>query len=308
MKKFVNKISFIIATKDRPTELLRLLESLQGQTYHPDTIIIVDASNKTSESLITRDSDLNIHYVKSSISSAAKQRNTGIGMVAAETTLVGFLDDDVVLEPVALEIMMEFWEYADKRVAGAAFNMANPPAMYFSSLKFMPLTKRLGLYSDGKGKVLPNGFHTMIGHVFRDTQVQWLFSGATVWRCNIFNEFQFDEWFSGYSYLEDLDFSYRVAKRYILAVVADAKCYHHLVPGGRGNNYEFGKKEAVNRIYFVMKNPELSLFKCYLALFIRMLISLSLGICKLKITFLQRSGGNLVGLWEGIFHKKELSL
>lgn len=52
----------------------------------------------------------------------------------------------------------------------------------------------------------------MLSPVDDDIFAEWVFGGATCWSKNVLNEFKFDEWFSGYGFGEDLDFSYRVGK------------------------------------------------------------------------------------------------
>ena len=296
MKIFKNKVSFIIATKNRPDELARLLESFRAQSYHPDHIIIVDAGNRPVKDLITGFQDLNIRYEKSPVASAAKQRNIGLKILPAGVDLVGFLDDDIVLEPDALELMMEFWEGAGKETGGVAFNIVNIAERQFAWLKSWPLVEKLGLYSAAKGKVLPSGFHTMIGRVSSLVEAEWIPACAAVWRRDIFDEFKFDEWFTGYSYLEDLDFSYRVGKKYKILVLGRPKCYHYSSGQEREGRYLFGKKEILNRIYFVKKNQELSLFKCYLALWMRMLITLANLFSNSEKNCIQRILGNISGM------------
>ena len=296
MQKVRDKIAFIVATKDRPDELQRMLKSLAAQFPQTGQVIIVDGSDKPIEAISNGCKDLNITYLRCSPPSAARQRNIGIRAVSPETTLIGFLDDDVVLENNAIAAMIRFWEGAPDDVGGAAFNMVNHPSLYAPWLKSLLIVEKLGLYSREKGAVLTSGFHTMIGYTLETTYTEWLSSGAIVWRRNIFDKFQFDEWFDGYSYLEDLDFSYRVSRKYRLAVVADAKYYHYQAPAGRGSNYTFGKREVANRVYFVRKNSEFSLTKCYLALIVRIFISVVLTIQEGKIGYLMRALGNIVGL------------
>ncbi len=94
------------------------------------------------------------------------------------------------------------------------------------------------------------------------TYTDWLSGGVTVWRSNIFQEYSFDEWFSGYGAYEDVDFSYRVGKKYRLAVNPCAKVQHlYMDTQKKANNYRIGKKEALNRLYFVKKHRELSVFR-----------------------------------------------
>jgi len=277
-----------------------MLKSLESQSYSPDQVIIVDGGLQRVEGITEEFHTLKIKYLRCIPPSATKQRNMGIKAVDPEITLIGFLDDDVVLEANALKEMMSFWESAPENIGGAAFNIVNYPPLYASWLKSTPLVEKLGLYSKERGIVLLSGFQTMIGFVSETTLVEYLPTTAFVGRRDIFEEFKFDEWFSGYSYLEDLDFIYRVNKKYRLAVVADARCCHYSLSSGRESSFSFGIKEVANRIYFVKKHNELSLFKCFLAVFMRMIISLSLAIQERKFSYLQRVWGNIVGLLQAI--------
>jgi GT2 family glycosyltransferase len=127
------------------------------------------------------------------------------------------------------------------------------------------------------------------------TYVRWLPSGATFYAREVLDQVRFDEWFENYSYLEDLDFSYRIGKKYKLAVVADARFYHYPSEVGRPSAYLFGKKEVLNRLYFVSKHPELSRPLCCLALSIRSLMSVLLGLTRFEADYFKRAAGNFAG-------------
>jgi len=291
------RIAFVVATKDRPDELRRLWASLLAQSRPPDEVVIVDASARPSPPSGEPDGVRPVlRFVRSAVASASRQRNLGLDAVGPEVDLVGFLDDDAVLEPGAVEAMLRFWSQAGPDAAGAAFNMANHPPLDLPGLKRTPIAERLGLYSRRGGEVTASGFQTMIGTVAADVRVDWLPSGASVWRHGVFSCHRFDEWFEGYSYLEDLDFSYRVGKTGRLAVVAAARYRHLPAAGGRGGGYAFGVREALNRVRFVRKNPELSLAKCRAALAARLLMSAAAGVRELQPAHLARAWGNAVGL------------
>jgi hypothetical protein len=115
-----------------------------------------------------------------------------------------------------------------------------------------------------------------------------------VYRRQVIEKYSFDEWFRGYSYLEDLDFSYTLGKEYRLAVVANAQFHHYPSEIGRLNPYVFGKREVVNRLYFVKKHPELSPALCVFALAVRFLMSIVLGVTRLEGEHFRRAWGNLV--------------
>jgi GT2 family glycosyltransferase len=293
-----NSLSLIVATKDRPGEVKKLLDSLNSQTRLPDQLIIVDGGTKLAEQVTRKYPNLNICYFRCFPPSAAKQRNFGIKSVEGKSNLIGFLDDDTILEENSLEEMMNFWENANDNVGGASFNLMNSPPLANSNLKLMPLARRLGLYSNRVGAVLPSGFQTIFRYVSEITTVEWISTCGSVWRREIFKKYQFDEWFKGYSYLEDLEFSYRVGKQYKLVVVANAKFYHYPAASGRENGEIFGRREVANRIYFVKKNKEMNLIKCYLAIFIRIFMNLFMGTKQLNIDYFERIKGNIEGLFE----------
>jgi len=291
-----NKIAFVIATKDRPDDLFRVLESLSLQYRKPDQVIIVSSGQRPPKEIWDRHSLLSITAVHTGLPSAARQRNIGVKKADISMDLIGFLDDDVVLEKNALEEMMSFWKDAGETVGGVSFNQINHPRIFASFLKDLPLTEKIGLYSREKGRVLVSGFQTLFEHVEKSFYSDWLPSTAVVWRREIFKEHWFDEWFGGYSYLEDLDFSYRVGKKYRLAVAAEARYHHFPSVRQRVNDYLFGKKEVENRMHFVRKNQEFSLFRCYGALFIRMFLTLFHFIKEHKLGYIQRLAGNFIGL------------
>jgi glycosyltransferase involved in cell wall biosynthesis len=305
-----HKIALVVATKDRPAELERLLLSLAGQERRPDEIIIVDGSAAGVAAVLDRPglSVLSMRYARCLPPSAARQRNRGIALVRSDIDLIGFLDDDAVLAPGAMARMMDFWESAGPEIGGAQFNMTNHPPVFAAGLKRLPFVAALGLYSGEPGAVLPSGFQVMVGPVTETIFVRWLGSTASIWRRPIFASAAFDEWFRGYSYLEDLDFSYRVGKRYRLAVVAGADYEHLQAPGGRGGGFRFGYREAVNRLYFVNKYPELSKIRCFLTLSLRLAISLILAGRERKAYYLARAAGTLIGGAQGLlqFSRREV--
>lgn len=291
-----HRLALVIATKDRPAELRRLMLSIRRQTCRPEQIIIVDGGAAPVGDVVGAFDDLNIVYRRSLPPSSSRQRNEGVELAGPDITLVGFLDDDCVLENDAIRAMMDFWTSAHDDVAGASFNMRNHPPSDFFRLKSLAVLKRGGIYSTHPGLVLPSGFQTTIGQVPHTICVRWLPSGAAVWRRDIFRETRFDVWFDGYGYLEDLDFSYEVGRRHRLVVVAEAGYVHLPCWDPRAGQFAFGRKEVRNRLHFVRKHSEFSRAKCYLTLGFRIMISVALAFQERRIGYLQRALGNISGL------------
>ncbi len=291
-------LTFVVATKDRPDDLRKMFASLAGQSRAVSQVVIVDASAEPVEAVASEFPSLNVRYLRHLPPSAAKQRNAGVAVVDERIGLIGFLDDDAVLEPDAVEKMLDFWQEAPTDLGGASFNMLNPPMTGGRWLKRSRLCAAMGLYRRGSGRVAPSGWQTVTETVSETCFVDWLATGAVVWRRDVLKDFRLDDYFEGYSYLEDLDFSLSVGKRFKMAVVADARYSHYPSPGGRTSSYAFGKVEARNRLYVVKKHG-LSLWRCLLGLGIRMGMTLAAATRHANGAAFHRACGNVVGVVQG---------
>jgi hypothetical protein len=188
--------------------------------------------------------------------------------------------------------MLHYWNSAPPEVLGAAFNIRNYPRRQNTLLKHSRFAQRLGLYSREAGSVSLSGWQTVTGEISNTQFVDWLPSGAVLFRREVFRLKMFDETFENYSYLEDLDLSYSLSRIGRLAIVADAGFFHFPSTGGRVSMRQFGRVEVRNRLHFVRKHG-LSISRCYTGLAIRMIMSVVSGVIKCDRLFLARAAGNL---------------
>jgi glycosyltransferase involved in cell wall biosynthesis len=248
MASIPHRLALLVPTRNRRSDLPRLLDSLRKQTRQPDYILLIDGGEDIIEDFVTTYTDLPIHYLRVYPPGLTKQRNAGLEKVPGDMTLVGFLDDDLELFPDALEKMITFWDQAGATVGGASFNIVNNDSTKQSAIR------RLFLLSSPKGgAVLPSGFNNILFPVERDTETEWLCGGATVWRASIFKNHRFQEYYVGYGHFDDLDFCFSLAKRWTLMVLRDAKVYHHSHPFRRDKLRVFGASDTINRCRFVRR-------------------------------------------------------
>ena len=206
-----HKIAIVIPTIGRYAELRRMLASLAAQTRLPEQVLIVGEGAGNAE--IARGfPQLNAEFIPMPNSSICGERNRGARQARPDVDLIAFMDDDIVLEPPAIEAFLRFWETAPEDLGGASCRFANHPRIYAPRLKNLRAVSRLSLYDRRDGLVLRSGVHTQMPNIEQDTYVQWLPSGAVVYSRKVLAEFRFDEWLEGYSHLEDLDHSYRIGK------------------------------------------------------------------------------------------------
>ena len=291
----------IIPTKNRPKDIKNLLGSIAQQENRPGQIIIVDSGDTPLDRVISEFKDMKIVYVKHKPPSLTVQRNIGLGLLEKDIGIVAFFDDDLILCSGAVKTVLQFWLKASPDTVGVSLNAVNHPKNNTSFLE------RFFLISTNKvGTVLPSGFQSNMCSVDRDYEVQWLMGGATFWKRNIFDKYKFDESFHGYAHCEDLDFSHRLSKKYRLFVLKDAKFIHNTKPIEEKYEYHLGKMQAMNRIYFVKKNPWCSLLLCYWSCTGLFLKNLFMGTINRKPRYFRRALGVLVGMFNSLVRHQKI--
>ena len=252
-------LAWLVPTKDRPEHVRGLLASLAAQTVPCGRVLIVATGTNIAHVVESFRDRLPVEYFHSETPGQIHQRNLGLAQLDARTPLVGFLDDDLVLDPDALERMIECWNAIEPDAAGVGFNIVNAPPYRASWLA------RLVLGEPEPGRVLPSGYNTRIDAIARDMRTQWLGGGYTVWKRAVLAEYRQPELKTRWAIGEDIRFSYPVGKRHPLYVCAAARV--HLVPTldqappDAVHRYR-GRKAALAAFYFATLHPELSRAAC----------------------------------------------
>jgi glycosyltransferase involved in cell wall biosynthesis len=207
----------VVPTKDRPREVRALLTSFSTQSERPGGLVLVDGGSSI-EAIAKEFSDrLNIQYLTCHPPGQITQRLKGISAVSERVKLVGFFDDDIVLDEDAVEQMIEFWNRAPDETAGVAFNLTNFTPHRYSRLKAI-----FGM-SGPPGAVLKSAYNVSVVSLSTNGRTSWLPGGCTVWKQTIVREFPQSELKMKWAAGEDVRFSYPIGKRYPLFVCADAR-------------------------------------------------------------------------------------
>jgi glycosyltransferase involved in cell wall biosynthesis len=294
LQLFQNHIALIVPTRNRPELLIKLLKTIRQQNVAPDQVVIVDGSDEPIEPIIRHYLTDQDSYVHVSPPSLTRQRNVGIMQLRDTITLAGYLDDDIELEPAAIEAMLMFWETCLENTGGAEFNIVNIP----DKKPFSDIIRR-AFFMDGPlpGKVLRSGFCTSAFPAVRDHSCEWLCGGATIWKREVLDQYKFDEWYSGWAYHEDAEFSYRVSKAFSLYVVHSAKVTHNPPPFNSQKNFALGKMAVINRYHFVKKNPELSTLLFYWSTIGEIFVNILQSIWEKNFDGSRKARGNLSALY-----------
>jgi len=254
-KDKIPSTSYIICTKDRPDDLSECIKSIVKQTILPDELIIVDAgtTKHTKEDIedVLKDTRIAFLYIHTE-PGLTKQRNIGIDN--AKGDIIFFLDDDVVLYGDYNEEMLKIYRLKENEkiggVLGTIINAPTPNPLLdiFSRVFLLDNT-----ITDGQGRVLPSGSPVHVNMPTRIVATE-IMNGCGSYKKEVFHDFRFDEYLSGYALNEDVEFSYRVSKRYKLYQTPYAKMIHKKIAVNRIDNEELSRMRTVNNYYFFKKN------------------------------------------------------
>lgn len=266
----------------RAEPLLQLLKSVKEQTIYPDEILIIDGStNQDTEVILGNNSfdHLNYYSVPPEYRGLTKQRNYGIERVAADSEVVCFLDDDIVLIATYFEELLKTYQIFPETL-GVGGYIIDETKIEFVGEKYQPkmdefyfdgwkrkdgsrfvLRKKLGLDSD-----CPPGYSSLYSHgrsvgflppSGKTYEVEMLMGGVSSFRKKVFDTLHFSTYFEGYGLYEDADFTLRVAKMGTLYLNTAATLHHYHDASGRPNQYQYGKMVVRNGWYvWRTKNPK----------------------------------------------------
>jgi GT2 family glycosyltransferase len=250
----------IVATKDRPVALQRTFQSLANQSVHPKAIVVVDASSDSyTRDLCERGIEglcSEVRWIKAEKQGAAIQRNQGIGF--ADHPIVLFFDDDVVFEP---ECLARLWQalHIEVKIGGANAMIVNqnyqPPG---TVSRFVFELMNGGAETTFAGKVIGPAINLLpedSNDMPEVVPVDWLNTTCTMYRREALPNPPFDPFFAGYSLMEDVALSLKVADRgWKLANARTARIVHESQPGEHKSDIAArATMELVNRHYVMTK-------------------------------------------------------
>jgi GT2 family glycosyltransferase len=248
--------SFVICTRNRPEELGRCLATIVQQTVPPEEVVIVDASDERDEATVRKileEHGIRLLYLATQ---PGRTKQLNLGIRAATGDPLFFVDDDVELEPQFHEAMLDALKEGGEEVGGVQGTVIG------DTLKPLPLRLFRAVFllsrhtKNGRARLLPSGYYTTPARPTRLREAEALRLCGLAFRRKVFDEFMFDESLEGYALKEDVDFSYRVSRRYKLLIVPRARFRHYKTPSSRISVREKSRMHIVNNRRLFEKNLE----------------------------------------------------
>ena len=278
--------SILIATKNRPNELALLLDSITKLTILPSKLVIVFAGTDINQIVSDYTSKLNIVLIKSGIASQIFQKSEGVKALKSYDGWVLFLDDDVLIDSKAIEILANQYINNEKysQYVGFGFAIKN---LNHRNLKFLSklLLCIFKLYSFRPGAITKSGHPQSYLHQNFDRDVSWL-NGISLWRSDVLQTYINTDLIVDHSSYEDVIFSYELSKTYKLRFVSDVTVTSQKqMPSQLTNTVQFIHGTYL-RYYFVDKNKEFSKYWLLVAQILRNIEYIF--VAKDKFTFFSR--------------------
>jgi GT2 family glycosyltransferase len=207
-------ISVVIATYNRADDLKTTLDSITDNSLPCKEIIIVDQSKDTkTRDLIRSLKNNKLKYYYSDVPSLTKARNIGATKVFSDSKIVCFFDDDVTLEKDYFRYVLEIFNtYSCAQGVGGFITQTVPQGS-----RLEVLSKKiffLGHLEKNAARVLSVYGNTYPSKLTKVINSEWLSGVNMCYKLEVLKDQQFDENLSGYALAEDLDFSYRLNRKY----------------------------------------------------------------------------------------------
>lgn len=247
--------AFVIATYNRPDDLTRTVKSLLAQTVLPAELCIVDSSPEAPArdaiEKLCKDAGLPLDYHHPAPRGLTVQRNVGIDRTKGDP--VFFIDDDVWMAPDCHEEILAEYAKWGPELGGVRATPVRPAKPSLITRIYRRIFGIGGWWPEASGKVRPGFYAEGVSDSAGVRKLEYFNGWFMSYKREVFEHERFDEALAGYGYKEDIDFSYRVSRRYVLLQTPKARCDHLKSPSARLNSHNLQRMNLANQFYLHRK-------------------------------------------------------
>ena len=245
--------SFVIPTKNRPTELATVFDAILAQKRLPDQVIIIDQSSpdkviKEQLAPLAKKANLTLDYIHDeSITGLVQAKATSLQYNQCD--YISFFDDDIVHQPDYLA-EVENALIAHPEMIGVNGVILNTPNEGLLKRLIFRLT-HFGLYKDNRQSVI----RSLTPKTVLPQAVDALSGGLSTWKKEVFEKVSFDTKNKFHAY-EDKEFSIRIERAFPkqMFIVPQAKLYHYHAAGNRQSLLRRTQNDVVEVMKLFKKN------------------------------------------------------
>jgi len=179
------------------------------------------------------------------------QRNVGVDRTKGDP--VFFIDDDVALATGCHEAVLDEYEKWGPELGGVRATPVRPARPSRATIVYRKLFGIGGWWPESSGVVRRGFYAEGVSESTGVRRIEYFNGWFMSFRREVFEHERFDEALSGYAYKEDIDFSYRVSRRYKLVQTPRARCDHLKSSASRMNSHQLQRMNLANQFYLHRK-------------------------------------------------------
>jgi len=269
------RIGVVIATRNRPRELQKLLTSLCHSTVHPVEVSIVATGLDVEEVLMEFSDRLKFRYQWTQTGGQVAQKKLAIEMLDHNLDWCLFSDDDVIFDSHAIENALKTVKRSTgTQVIGVGFALTPTARVIHTAPWRRSIARLIGLDSSVPGRVLKSGHGVSYLESTKDIETEWL-NGISMWRRDVAQNYLEVVPAIKPASCEDLFFSHSSRRFGKLLFASQARVHFQESEMTNSENLMVLNSAALWRLYLVKTIPNLSLVALLLSQLARVFYVLS---------------------------------
>lgn len=246
-----DSLAVLIATRNRPQNLLKALKSIAESEPQPALVIVVSSGENVSEFINSIQWPFILLHEHIQGYGQIRQKLRGIEMLPEHFEWLLFMDDDIQLDSKAIFNALALKENFPEPVLGIGFCAVSAK----KASVFKSITRKKNL-----GKVTSDGRNLDYSTSRRAIPTEWL-NGISMWNRSILDKYNFPYLDSKYSICEDLIFSYSVSRLGRIVFEPSCQFSFQLDEPKLVNSFDAFRANSYWRTFFVLSNSNLSRYR-----------------------------------------------
>jgi GT2 family glycosyltransferase len=222
----------------------------------PGELCIVDSSDETPVRArieeLCAGVGLRLDYHHPAPRGLTVQRNIGLDRTSGDPVFL--IDDDVRLDPDCHEQVLAEYAKWGPELGGVRASAVKPSKPPWPAILWRKLFGIGGWWPEASGRLRSGFWIEGVSSSAGVRKVDCFVGYFMSFRREVFEHERFDEALSGYAHKEDIDFTYRVSRRYTLVQTPKAKCEHFKTATARMPAFQLQRMNLGNQFYLHRKN------------------------------------------------------
>lgn len=251
----------LVPTMNRLDDMMEMVDSVLAQSIPVHVFAVVDAGDTPTLEARLREklqpAGIELLY-RTSVPGTSLQRNIGLDLLAEQLEaddLVFFFDDDVLLEPNFVEEVIRCMDLPMHPPVGcvlATFTQEPRPRGWQQTwFRMFQMTHQV---SGDQAHLGAAGAVQWLMEPSTDVAVPVASGGRTCYRWAAIAQERLDEFLPGYTLNEDVEYSFRVAKKWTIVHSPTVRLFHKRSPKGRVDYGDRLSRMIYSQFYFFRKH------------------------------------------------------